>query len=209
MYNSKHLITAYILALIGFSLLFLGISFNFWGQLSLTIILLGSIAIWSDAKNMRAKLLTPRHLIMRNISYGLITAALLYAIFIIANIIANWMFQFSNSQISAIYELKNDGSTWVIPILIVCIIGPGEEFFWRGYLQEHLQKRYGSTGILLAILAYISVHLASGNLMLIAASGVCGIFWAFTYYKFKSLWLNIISHAIWDLSIFVIWPIGQ
>ncbi len=34
-----------------------------------------------------------------------------------------------------------------------------------------------------------------------------GVFWSWSYWRFNSLYLNIISHTIWDATIFVIFPI--
>jgi membrane protease YdiL (CAAX protease family) len=45
------------------------------------------------------------------------------------------------------------------------------------------------------------------NLMLIAAAAVCGAFWSLMFMRYKSIWLNIVSHVVWDVMIFLVWPL--
>jgi len=40
----------------------------------------------------------------------------------------------------------------------------------------------------------------------VLAAAVCGAFWALTYWKFRSITLNIISHVAWDLAVFLLFP---
>ena len=55
------------------------------------------------------------------------------------------------------------------------LIGPGEEIFWRGYLQRRWQERFGAgRGFLFAAALYAAVHAGSGNVMLVLAAAVCG-----------------------------------
>jgi hypothetical protein len=42
--------------------------------------------------------------------------------------------------------------------------------------------------------------------MLVAAAGVCGIFWGWLYLAFRSPILNVVSHTAWDLLVFVVLP---
>ena len=94
-----------------------------------------------------------------------------------------------------------------IVLLIAVLIGPGEELFWRGFFQENAGARIGRrAGFVLASLLYTSVHLASGNIMLILAAAVCGVFWGWLYLRFRSPLLNVVSHTVWDLLVFVILP---
>jgi hypothetical protein len=94
-----------------------------------------------------------------------------------------------------------------VVLLIALLIGPGEELFWRGFFQENAGARIGRpAGFILASLLYTSVHLASGNIMLILAAAVCGVFWGWLYLRFRSPLLNGVSHTVWDLLVFVVFP---
>ena len=86
------------------------------------------------------------------------------------------------------------------------VIGPGEEIFWRGYVQRTLAKRSASRGLVLSVAAYGLVHLASGSVTLIGAALVCGLFWGWLYQRFESIWLNVLSHVLWDIAVFLVWP---
>jgi membrane protease YdiL (CAAX protease family) len=93
-------------------------------------------------------------------------------------------------------------------LLLLFVIGPSEEIFWRGFVQDTLAQKFGdNSGWIIASLVYGGVHIAAWNFMLFAAALVCGLFWGWVFKKYKSLWPGIISHAIWDLTIFVLIPV--
>jgi len=88
------------------------------------------------------------------------------------------------------------------------VIGPGEELFWRGFLQRIWEGRFGKySGFLLCVLMYAFVHLGSGNVILVLAAAVCGLFWGGLYLWKKSVLLVAVSHAVWDVLIFLIFPL--
>ncbi len=201
------IILGYSLAFIGFALLFLEITFNFWYQIALTVALLVVYSAIADRRGMVAIFQEARDPWPRAFIWGIISAGFLYGFFYIGNWIAGFIFPFAPEQIGNIYSLKEQASTWEIALLITLIVGPGEEIFWRGYLQRKLVARRGLVGLMLSIAAYTSVHLASGNFMLVVASAVAGVFWGLMYHRWRSIRMNIVSHLIWDLAIFVFWPI--
>lgn len=43
--------------------------------------------------------------------------------------------------------------------------------------------------------------------MLILAAGLCGLFWGFLYVQNGSILLNIVSHTVWDVAIFLLFPV--
>ena len=61
---------------------------------------------------------------------------------------------------------------------------------------------------LAAITDWFDGYLASGNIMLLLAAGVCGLFWGFLYLRTGSILLNVISHTVWDVAIFLIFPVS-
>ena len=63
------------------------------------------------------------------------------------------------------------------PMLLIFIIGPGEEIFWRGFLQRHFSiKTEKLTGFALVTFFYTAIHFGSMNVMLILAALSCGLF---------------------------------
>ncbi len=88
------------------------------------------------------------------------------------------------------------------------VIGPAEEIFWRGFAQRRMQLAFGpAKGFLVTTAVYALVHIWAFNFMLLMAALICGLFWGWMYLHFKSVWPGLISHAVWDLFIFIIIPI--
>ncbi len=146
--------------------------------------------------------------VVEAVVFGLLTAALLYGVFYLGNAAAEALAGFARAQVARVYEFRQGAPTGRIVALLVLVIGPGEEVFWRGYVQRRLVGLWGMAGLALSVAAYGLVHAASGNLMLVVAALVCGAFWGLLYLRFRSIWLNIISHVAWDVAVFVLWPIG-
>lgn len=144
-----------------------------------------------------------------NILLGLAIAIALWCVFWVGNEVSQWLFPFARPQVNLIYGMKAGESPWLISALLLFLIGPAEEIFWRGYVQRRLSLRYNpNVGFLLATACYTLVHVASLNFMLIMASMVCGIAWGGLYRLFPRWFLAIVlSHALWDAAVFVWFPI--
>jgi len=145
----------------------------------------------------------------RKILSGLASAAGLYAVFLAGNAVSRVMFSFAGSGISAVYGFKEGASPLRVALLLALVIGPGEELFWRGFLQRRWQARFGpERGLAAAAVLYPAVHLGSGNPMLVLAAAICGVFWGVLYRRTGSLLLVAVSHTLWDLAVFVFFPFG-
>ena len=196
------------IAALGFSLLFSGYHFDFWLQLSLTIIIITGLALLFRKHDIIRQLRIDRDEWPKTILLGLVSAIFLYLIFLIGSDLATFFLSFGKSGVGGIYGFGEGVDPRLIAFLLLFIIGPGEEVFWRGYLQKTFARRFGRIGVLITILAYAGVHLASGNMMLILAAFSGGVFWGMLYHYYKNLWVNIISHAFWDLIAFVLFPLS-
>ena len=180
---------------------------DFWAWLSLNIVIVAAMSFVLDrgyARRLREDL---RSGLARKAVLGIASAAALYGVFTVGRIVALRVFPFAAAGIGHVYALKAGTPVLRIVLLIGLVIGPGEELFWRGFFQE----RTGATtspvlGFALTALLYTAVHMASGNLMLVLAAAVCGVFWGWLYLRFRSPVLNMISHALWDLAVFVVFP---
>jgi hypothetical protein len=88
-------------------------------------------------------------------------------------------------------------------------MGPAEEIYWHGFVQRTLGLRLDAIrGVLLTPAVYAAVHISGFNFMLVMAAGVCGLFWGILYQREKSLIPVIISHSLWDVIIFVLFPLS-
>ncbi len=179
--------------------------FNFWWGMTFASGTLAISAIILERKYLKSSFtFKPQYLII-----GIASAFLLYIIFFLGNRVADSLFRFSNSQVAAIYSTRSQASPLLIGSLLFFWIGPAEEIFWRGFVQRHLSEKHGiQRGWLITSLIYAFVHIWAFNNMLLLAALLCGLFWGLMYAKFKSVIPGLISHAIWDVFIFVIAPIN-
>ena len=181
---------------------------DFWWGMALNIALAGGLGFAADrgyAARLRADLKSG---LARKVGLGLVSAVLLYGVFAVGKLAALRIFPFAASGIASVYGLKAGADTARIVLLMGLVIGPGEEVVWRGFLQENLGRRFGRVaGFALTALAYALVHASSGNTMLVLAAAVCGLFWGGLYMRFRSPLLNIVSHTVWDLLIFIVLPV--
>jgi len=206
----KLTVTTTLLAILLFVPLFItrGLGpIDFWWWLSANLIILISITFFRDPAWMQAI----RHDMADNIPFkigiGVLSALLLYGVFFVGNFFSRNIFTFAGSGIQDVYAFKMGVSKFRIALLMIFIIGPGEELFWRGFLQRNLQIKAGKyLGFALATGIYTVIHLGSGNIMLVLAAGMCGLFWGYLYLRYNSMVLNIISHTLWDVTVFLLFP---
>jgi len=181
---------------------------DFWWWLAGNIIVLLAVVQIADDQWRRRIIADIRDRPGRKVLFGLLSAAALYVVFWLGNHVMRALFARAGSDITAVYAFKDQAPTLRIVLLMVLVIGPGEELFWRGFLQHRLESAYsGPVGFLLATAAYTAVHLAGGNPILVLAAAVCGLAWGWLYLRYRSMLLNVISHTIWDIAVFLLLPL--
>ncbi len=180
---------------------------DFWWWMSAVLVLLiasGGIVDRNYWRTLRTDL---KGKLPWKIAAGLVAAGGLFLVFYFGNIMSRYLFTMAGSDIKAIYEFKGDAATLKIIILMAIVIGPGEEIFWRGFLQRRLTNQFGDIkGLATATFLYALVHIASGNAILVLAALVCGVFWGYLYHRYGSITINIVSHTVWDIAVFAIFP---
>lgn len=140
---------------------------------------------------------------------GVSSALVLYWIFWLGKLISPLIFPSASRQISNIYITKAQLDPLTIGLLLFFVMGPAEEIYWHGFVQRLLGLRLGPTrGVFLTASIYALVHVVAFNFMLVGAAGVCGLFWGLLYQKEKSLIPVILSHSLWDVIIFVVFPLN-
>lgn len=180
---------------------------DFWWWMGGSIVLAVVFGFLSDRSYGRLFRDDLRSSTGKKILLGIFSALVLYGIFFAGNTASRILFPFADSGIAQVYGFKQGASVLRIALLMGLIIGPGEELFWRGYLQRFWQSRFGRIpGFAASVLLYTLIHSASGNLMLILAAGVCGLFWGALYLRYRSVVILIVSHTLWDLMVFLILP---
>ena len=146
---------------------------------------------------------------LSDILLGVGLAAALWGVFWLGEFFSSLLFDFARPQVDNIYGMKEGTNPWILSLLLLFIIGPAEEIFWRGYLQKHLSTRWNpNMGFIVTTLIYSLVHVSKFNFMLIMAAAVAGFIWGLAYRFFpERLGAIIISHALWDCAVFVWFPI--
>ena len=149
------------------------------------------------------------HFTPANILWGVVIAVALWGVFWVGDKLSQLMFDFARPQVDTIYGMKDGQSPWLLTALMLFLIGPAEEIFWRGYVQENLSKKWNANvGFVVTTLIYALVHAGSCNFMLTMAALVAGAVWGLLYRLFPKYFAAIIiSHALWDVAVFIWFPI--
>ncbi len=184
-----------------FALTFRGPRKKFWDRMTGTGIALGGLALTTQPE------LRHTRIGLKEIILGLSSAAALYGIFHIGDKMSRKIVPNGGQQIDSIYALKRIRPRKELMLRLGLVVGPSEEYFWRGFLQDGLMKKFGKfKGWLLGTAAYGGVHMASGNFTLIGAATIAGGFWGALYALGIPLGALIVSHIAWDNIIFLIAP---
>ncbi len=199
-------------ALVSFSVMFVQKEagwFDFWYWMSANLVFFLSVAFISDKANLELLTTDFKTHPLKKIMMGLGFALLLFVIFYFGNIAIRILFSGAGEGIEQVYDFKQNAPDWRIIVLMLLVIGPGEELFWRGFLQRRLGVSTGeNTGFIIATLLYTGVHIFTGNMILVLAALTCGIFWGWLYKKYNSMIINIVSHTVWDIMVFIVIPFG-
>lgn len=117
---------------------------------------------------------------------------------------------FGNQPQSISFFIFNSAITLILVSLINSIFTFGEEFGWRGYLQEKLLRKFGlNIGLIVLGLIWGYWHLpiilmgynfpdypVLGALLLMPLSTIFfGIFEGWLYLRSKSIWMPVFAHA--------------
>ena len=178
---------------------------NFWLAMSISAVVLTTLSFAIDGKEVRDSI----RFSWKDLAIGVVSAAVLWGIFWVGNFVSTKIFDFASGQIGSVYAMKDGENQTLIAILLLLLIGPAEEIFWHGFVQRNFSKKYGFLlTVGLTTLIYSVVHLPSLNFMLIMSAMVCGAFWGTLYYCNKNLLTTIVSHALWDCAVFIVFPIS-
>lgn len=177
---------------------------NFWVMMTCSGLTLTLYSTWAAPgwwKDLRFGL--------SDILIGAALAAVLWCVFWTGDKLSSLMFGFARPQVDMIYGMKDGENPFVLTLLMLFIIGPAEEIFWRGFVQKNLSVLRGPDwGLVVTTLVYSLVHVSKFNFMLVMAAAVAGLVWGLAYRFFpERLGAIMISHALWDCAVFIWFPI--
>lgn len=184
--------------------------FNFWLEMSCAAVVLTTLALaFTPDRKALFKVRKP----FLQVIAGVGIALALWGIFWVGDKLSALLFDFARPGVDAVYAMKTGLQPGLIALLLLLVIGPAEELFWRGYVQRTLVrllpgKRAADLAFVITTLVYALVHIWSFNFMLIMAALVAGAVWGLLYrLNPRLLPALILSHALWDALVFVILPI--
>lgn len=177
---------------------------NFWWMMTASAATLSLLATifrpywWRDI-----------HISFKELLLGVAIAIALWCVFWVGDKVSQLLFDFARPQVDTIYGMKDGESLLMLTLLMLFIIGPAEEIFWRGYVQRSLAERINpNMGFVITTVIYALVHAGSCNFMLTMAALVAGFVWGLLYRLFpQHFGAIVLSHALWDVAVFVWFPI--
>lgn len=177
---------------------------NFWWAMTASATSLTLLATLFSPGWWRRVRVTPADFFL-----GVVIAVALWGIFWLGDKVSQLLFDFARPQVDTIYGMKEGESPMLLTLLMLFLIGPAEEIFWRGYVQESLSRKWNANwGFVVTTAVYALVHAGSCNFMLIMAALVAGFVWGLLYRLFPNRFAAIIiSHALWDVAVFIWFPI--
>ena len=177
---------------------------NFWWMMTASACVLSLMSSLFAPGWWRYVRITPRE-----IARGIVVTTALWGVFWVGDKLSQLMFDFARPQVDTIYGMKDGESPWLLAVLMLFLIGPAEEIFWRGYVQKSFSARWNpNTGFVVTTVIYALVHAGSLNFMLVMAAAVAGAVWGLLYRFFPQHFAAIIiSHAVWDVAVFIWFPI--
>jgi membrane protease YdiL (CAAX protease family) len=177
----------------------------FWYAMSFSTLILTIYTLYHQKNKLKVLF----HFEKKFVYIGIIHGIVLYGISNLGVYIISNFFEFAKPQLNLIYMTRDQASPILIASLLLFVIAPAEEIFWRGFVQDKLGDYVNKKNAMrITILLYMLVHIWALNPMLLLAALVLGVHWGYMYYRFGSLIPGIISHALWDTIIFVILPIS-
>ncbi len=202
MFAPQHSVVGTTISIFSFST-----TITFWKAMAFSAMALAAFAVCARREDLLATL-APRSP-LRELALGIAIAVALWCVFWIGDKASTCLFHFARPQVEAIYAMKHGEHPATIAALLVFLIGPAEEIFWRGYVQRTLATRWNATAAyIVATLLYTLVHLPSANFMLVMAAMVCGIAWGGIFRLLpRHLPALVVSHALWDAAAFVWFPL--
>lgn len=136
-----------------------------------------------------------------DVALGVAGAGVLYGVFWAGHAVLRRWLPTTAAQVQELYQVRSIRTSGRLPIAaVLVVVGPAEELFWRGFVQER-------AGFVLALAAYAAVHLWERKATLVLAAAVGGAFWGALFAWRGTLVAPLVSHALWDLAVLVWFPL--
>jgi uncharacterized protein len=175
---------------------FRGPADRFWPRMTRTGVGLGALALAARG--------APGRLRGRDAGAGAAIAAGLYAGTVVGERLVRWAAPAAGRYVEDVYRWRTLRPAAELAARLA-VVGPAEELYWRGLVQGALVDRLGpARGTAAATGLYAGAHLASGNPMLVGAAAAAGGAWGTLAALGVPMPALLVSHALWDVGVFLV-----
>lgn len=153
-------------------------------------------------------LLRPRPL---TIAAALVSAVLLYLVFYGGNaaIQAFHPLGLSAGSENSIYSLiASSSNPPALQVSVLAFDAVGYESFFRGVLQTRMEPRLGAASPFVVAVIDAGLHIITLNPLWVVTTFIADSAWGLTYRYSRDLTASVLSHFIWDIAIFLVFPVG-
>lgn len=112
-------------------------------------------------------------------------------------------------EVETLYALLREppGPIRAFPVLLLVVAA--EELVWRGLAIDLFSKAWGPwRAVLLSALLYVLPQVALGSALLMIVALLCGLLWGALRVRFGGLAAPFIAHLVWNLLVFVLYPVA-
>ena len=97
------------------------------------------------------------------------------------------------------------GTVMMVANLLV-IVPVAEEIAFRGIVYTRVEKTTNAvTAIIVSSVLFGLMHFVAGGFLLVTGAALMALVFGYIFYKFKSLWVCIIAHAVANLPDFILY----
>lgn len=141
------------------------------------------------------------------ITYGVISGIALYVLFFVGDWVLGIIPNPLSEQVDSVYTHFSFEFFWHYLVLIFIMI-PGEEIFWRGFVLKKLLVWLNPIGAIFAgALLNGAAFYFTGYFILVIAAFVSGLVWGWLYIWKRSIRLVILSHLTFNLLLLILFPL--
>ncbi|MBF2671678.1 CPBP family intramembrane glutamic endopeptidase [Listeria seeligeri] len=172
----------------------------FWYLYGAGMLFLLSFVIFNDD-------LKKEYSFSKGILSGIFSGIVLYIVFYIGAFILKVMPGSLENSVAAAFD-KYATDSWVIWLLMIVAIIPGEEIFWRGFVLKRLNNYFNPwfSNIFAALICMVMMF-PSGNFAAIIGIFVASLVWNIMYSYRPSLLMVYISHLTFAFILLAALPI--
>lgn len=143
-----------------------------------------------------------------NCLLAIASGILMYGLFLFGKLASEFLFPTQLADVAALYMKIQPHHTWQYVSLFLLII-PGEELFWRGYIQKYVEGKVQNKQLVIIISSflYTSANIYTLNPLFLLATFAGGVVWGTLYLWKRNIFLVILSHLVFNLFLLVLFPI--